>query len=145
MGSVDRTNKPAPLQSMLPSPDDQSATAGGYEPVGKPPTSKKKDYEDVIFKQDKSAAEPKPTKDVYAKVDLETKAKEKEAKALKEKEEKQKKQHEKEEKERRERENVEREEKKLREKQEKEQREREEKERKQREKDGKEKENEKRQ
>jgi len=132
--SVDRTNKPAALQNMPPSPDDQSATAGGYEPVGKPPTSKKKDYEDVIFKQDKSAAEPKPTKDVYAKVDLETKAKEKEAKALKEKEEKQKKQ--KEEKERKEREK----EKKLKEKQEKEQREREEKERKQREKDGKEKE-----
>merc|ERR1711971_1192678 len=106
--SVDRTNKPDTLQNMS-TPDDQLATAGGYEPVGKPPASpKKKDYEDVIFKQDKSAEESKPIKDVYAKVDLETKAKEKEAKALKEKEEKQKKQHEKEEKERKEREEKER-------------------------------------
>merc|ERR1712113_485913 len=156
--SVDRTNKPTTLQNM-PTPDDQLGTAGGYEPVGKPPTSsKKKDYEDVVFKE-----EPKPIKDVYAKVDLESKAKEKEAKALREKEQKQKKQQEKEEKERKEREEKERkqkekiqkqkeekerkerekaekEEKKLREKREKEQREKEEKERKQREKENKEKE-----
>merc|ERR1712079_873594 len=101
--SVDRTNKPTTLQNM-PTPDDQLGTAGGYEPVGKPPaSSKKKDYEDVVFKE-----EPKPIKDVYAKVDLESKAKEKEAKALREKEQKQKKQQEKEEKERKEREEKER-------------------------------------
>merc|ERR1712113_765900 len=130
--SVDRTNKPTTLQNM-PTPDDQLGTAGGYEPVGKPPaSSKKKDYEDVVFKE-----EPKPIKDVYAKVDLESKAKEKEAKALREKELKQKKQQEKE---RKEREKAEKEEKKLREKREKEQREKEEKEKKQREKENKEKE-----
>merc|ERR1712156_899591 len=135
--SVDRTNKPTTLQNM-PTPDDQLGTAGGYEPVGKPPaSSKKKDYEDVVFKE-----EPKPTKDVYAKVDLESKAKEKEAKALREKEQKQKKQQEKEEKERKEREEKERKkiQKQKEEKERKERREKEEKERKQREKESKEKE-----
>merc|ERR1712156_968108 len=135
--SVDRTNKPTTLQNM-PTPNDQLGTAGGYEPVGKPPaSSKKKDYEDVVFKE-----EPKPIKDVYAKVDLESKAKEKEAKALREKEQKQKKQQEKEEKERKEREEKERKQKEKiqKEKKEKEQREKEEKERKQREKESKEKE-----
>merc|ERR1712083_494040 len=51
--SVDRTNKPATLQNM-PTSDDPLGTSGGYEPVGKPPAGKKKDYEDVIFKQDKA-------------------------------------------------------------------------------------------
>merc|ERR1712008_662738 len=143
----------------------RKAGAGGYEPIGKPLQPKKKDYEDVVFKQIKS---PTPTiplpipKDIYAKEDLDAKAKEKEAKALKEQEEKHKKQREKEEKEhkehdekerrqkeklqkqteekeRKEREKAEKEEKKLKEKQQKERKEKEEKERKQREKESKEK------
>merc|ERR1711971_1277163 len=161
--SVDRTTKP-PISPTKENADDQAAAAGGYEPIGKPLQPKKKDYEDVVFKQIKS---PTPTiplpipKDVYAKVDLDSKAKEKEAKALKEQEEKHKKQREKEEKEqkeheekekkqkeklqkqtkekeRKEREKAEKEEKKLKEKQEKERKEKEEKERKQREKESKE-------
>ena len=161
--SVDRTTKP-PISPTKENAEDQAAAAGGYEPIGKSLQPKKKDYEDVVFKQIKSSTPTIPLpipKDVYAKVDLESKAKEKEAKALKEQEEKLKKQREKEEKEqkehdekerkqkeklqkqtkekeRKEREKAEKEEKKLKEKQEKERKEKEEKERKQREKESKE-------
>merc|ERR1712210_280037 len=71
--------------------DQAAAAAGGYEPIGKSLQPKKKDYEDVVFKQIKSSTPTIPLpipKDVYAKVDLESKAKEKEAKALKEQKEK---------------------------------------------------------
>jgi len=151
--SVDRTNKP-PIPPNKDKADDHSAAAGGYEPIGQPMQAKKKEYEDVVFKQIKNFTPTIPLpipKDVYAKVDLDSKAKEKEAKAakaLKEQEEKQKKQHEKEEKERlekerkqreklqkqteekerKEREKAEKEERKLKEKQDKERKEKEEKE-----------------
>merc|ERR1711935_1121321 len=132
--SVDRTTKP-PISPTKENADDQAAAAGGYEPIGKPLQPKKKDYEDVVFKQIKS---PTPTiplpipKDVYAKVDLDAKAKEKEAKALKEQEEKHKKQCEKEEKDQKEHDEKERRQK------EKLQKQTEEKERKEREKESKE-------
>merc|ERR1712037_15970 len=137
--SVDRTTKP-PISPTKENAEDQAAAAaGGYEPIGKSLQPKKKDYEDVVFKQIKSSTPTIPLpipKDVYAKVDLDSKAKEKEAKALKEQKEKLQKQTK--EKERKEREKAEKEEKKLKEKQEKERKEREEKERKQREKESKE-------
>merc|ERR1712037_827182 len=103
--SVDRTTKP-PISPTKENAEDQAAAAaGGYEPIGKSLQPKKKDYEDVVFKQIKSSTPTIPLpipKDVYAKVDLDSKAKEKEAKALKEQEEKLKKQREKEEKEQKE-------------------------------------------
>merc|ERR1712172_454358 len=95
--SVDRTTKP-PISPTKENAEDQAAAAGGYEPIGKSLQPKKKDYEDVVFKQIKSSTPTIPLpipKDVYAKVDLDSKAKEKEAKALKEQEEKLKKQREK--------------------------------------------------
>merc|ERR1711997_1373690 len=140
--SVDRTTKP-PISPTKENADDQAAAAGGYEPIGKPLQPKKKDYEDVVFKQIKSPTQTIPLpipKDVYAKVDLDSKAKEKEAKALKEQEEKHKKQREKEEKEQKEHDEKERKQKEKLQKQtkEKERKEKEEKERKQREKESKE-------
>merc|ERR1712037_904644 len=109
--SVDRTTKP-PISPTKENAEDQAAAAGGYEPIGKSLQPKKKDYEDVVFKQIKSSTPTIPLpipKDVYAKVDLDSKAKEKEAKALKEQEEKLKKQREKERKEREEKERKQRE------------------------------------